>query len=580
MSSTLVRLTSGEIAVRVPDNEAAAPAAAPPARKAKARKPSGRPNVPPPPSPTATADELAAFENHVWRGCFICVIYLPRNMKRCQETIDNVVAHGFPAPYMVPGVTPRPGDTVHDCVCRAHHNTVGWFLSKGLDSRFHLLVLEDDALFVFPDSEPKLAAALETLEQWGKWGSLHVGHIAMGPVYPLTNGLVRSMNPCTSHCYVLNRRTVRSIYALVPERLWKRPMMVEGHWAYPADERFAMMPALATQSVMPKEMASMPIIRDMCTYQDGEKVTMVFGSFLTLCVVAALCYVLLLAARWPLKVLSRAQLLADSDNQPPCEMVPMTYSVTLAAWLTVSVLLLHAIYYVGRRFTCSFAERRHWRTYALDAARTSVGLAVAALFEFGYLLRVQPTEAAQQHAAETGVDELSRAAAVLLVVPFFVWPLSLAVHNVLTDWAGNHRRLQVSTAQRRRAAPSLLGAAAAASIAAAAAVSAAAAAPHALPSAPTDRARLSSLTRRRLSTRPSLAPACSRSRCPGVTRTLSRSCQPRRASTPTSRRYSTEHSQISSGRPRCSACLPSARRRARASSPHAPRTTAAPPSRA
>jgi hypothetical protein len=124
----LVRLKSGEVALRVPD---AGPSSTPvpidvdKAKRAHKKKRSKVPKVLPPSSPTATPEELAELEKHVWYGCFICVMYLPRNMARCNETIENIVAHGFPAPYMIPGVTPRPGDTVHDCVCRAHHNAVG-----------------------------------------------------------------------------------------------------------------------------------------------------------------------------------------------------------------------------------------------------------------------------------------------------------------------------------------------------------------------------------------------------------------------------------------------------------------------
>ena len=160
MQPTLVRLKTGEIAVRVPEPAPTEAVASPRPRKTK-RTPSGRPKVPPPPAPTASAEELADFEKHVWHGCFLCVIYLPRNMKRCQETIENVVGHGFPPPFMMPGVTPRPGDTVHDCVCRAHHTAISWYLAKGLDSRYHMFVLEDDAQFVFDDAAERVKVALD-----------------------------------------------------------------------------------------------------------------------------------------------------------------------------------------------------------------------------------------------------------------------------------------------------------------------------------------------------------------------------------------------------------------------------------
>jgi hypothetical protein len=442
----LVRLKSGEVAVRVPD---AGPSSTPvpidvdKAKRAHKKKRSKVPKVPPPSSPTATPEELAELEKHVWYGCFICVIYLPRNMARCNETIENIVAHGFPAPYMIPGVTPRPGDTVHDCVCRAHHNAVGWFLSKGLDARYNLLVLEDDARFTIADSADRLAAALDSLESWGKWGSLHVGHVPMGPIYPLPNGLVRTVNPATSHCYVLNRRSVRSIFALVPERLWKRPMMVEGHWAYPADERFAMSPTLATQCVMPKEMAAMPIIRDHFSFDDGQRTAVCFAYFQTVALAVLLLWAVLATAHYPLDLLARAQLDADEDNMPPCTLVRERLSVALAAWLTVTALLLHATYYFLRRFTCALAERRHWRTYLLDASRTGLGLAVASAFEFGFVTRIPPSARAQEQAAADGVDELSRAAAVLLVAPLFAWPLALVLHHLATSVAARHRRLQV-----------------------------------------------------------------------------------------------------------------------------------------
>mmetsp|Transcript_16457 Transcript_16457/g.50457 ORF Transcript_16457/g.50457 Transcript_16457/m.50457 type:complete len:725 (-) Transcript_16457:236-2410(-) len=381
----------------------------------------------------ATQAELTAFSRHVWRGCFVCVIYLPRSMQRCEETVEDMVRHGFPRPFLMPGVLPRPGDTVHDCVCRAHHLAVAWFLAKGLDKHFHLLCLEDDARFRFDDASERVGAALDTLERWERWQSLHIGHIAMGPIFPLGNrlaglgparGLVRSTVPHTSHCYVLNRRHVRSIFQRVPQHLWKRPLMVEGMWAIPADERFAMTLPVATQCVMPKEMASMPIIRDVFDFEDGEYFTTGWSLFLSL-VTWAIAMALLAASVVSPPYLSAAAAERFAASDGTCGRVPMARALGLAAWTSASALVLMCAWYVTRRFTCCLAERRPWRAFGWDASRALAPALVACAAE----------TAAARLSPPAHLDPAAHEAAVAMLFPLVAWPVALFLHTALVTGA-------------------------------------------------------------------------------------------------------------------------------------------------
>ena len=215
------------------------------------------------------------LQPHVWReSVLICVITMPSAHVRCDGCEESFIREGFPAPLRVAGEVHRTGEeSMHETITRAHRAVLEDFVAAKLHDRWHLLVLEDDARLQYSDPEHRLARALDKLKQWGHWTCLHVGHVPLGPCLPLGWNMCRSSLPYTAHAILYNKKRLANIN---PKQRWGRPWFFEGMLAVPLDERFAMLPSICGQSVTPKEMEQMPLIKNM-TYRQGETVMMVMG---------------------------------------------------------------------------------------------------------------------------------------------------------------------------------------------------------------------------------------------------------------------------------------------------------------
>jgi hypothetical protein len=180
---------------------------------------------------------------------------------------------------------PKDPETMHETITRAHRLVLEDFVQVGFQRHWHLLVLEDDARLQYNEPEHRLGRALDKLEQWTHWTCLHVGHVPLGPCLPLGWNLCRSTLPYTAHAILYNRHRLADVN---PMRRWGRPWFFEGMMAVPLDERFAMLPSLCGQSVTPKEMQKIPLIKNM-SYQQGE-------TFMMILAVVEACVILVLAS--------------------------------------------------------------------------------------------------------------------------------------------------------------------------------------------------------------------------------------------------------------------------------------------
>jgi len=228
-----------------------------------------------------------APKTHVWRGkVLICVITMPRDHERCDECERSFVQAGFPPPLRIPGEVHLKGqETMHDTITRAHRLVLESFVRAGYHKKWHLLVLEDDARLQYSEPEKRLARALDKLEKIKIWCTLHVGHVPLGPCLPLGWNLCRTTLPYAAHAIMYNRHRFPNINKT---QQWGRPWFFEGMLAVPFDERFAMLPSLCGQSVTPKEMQKIPLIKSM-SYQQGE-------TFMMILSVVEVCVILVLAS--------------------------------------------------------------------------------------------------------------------------------------------------------------------------------------------------------------------------------------------------------------------------------------------
>ncbi len=186
------------------------------------------------------------------------VFVLSVNKSAGREMVAHLKEHGFGEVAVVEGVRPRTTKPtlreLHECICAGHHKCTEKYAKEGKHSRF--VVVEDDCRFTVPNAYPKIREAVDFLDAHKKWGSLHVGHIPLGAVFPVQGApfLCHTLNPYSAHCYVLNGDTAKQLLAKIPKSKWKRPHMVEGLKQIPLWERFSFFPSIAIQNNNPKEM--------------------------------------------------------------------------------------------------------------------------------------------------------------------------------------------------------------------------------------------------------------------------------------------------------------------------------------
>lgn len=235
----------------------------------------------------------AGLAAHAWAGAagapvLVCVITLPRDRARCDGCEASFASGGFPAPLRLPGEPRRAGEPLHETITRAHRLVLQDFARLGLHRRWHLLLLEDDAR-VRPGAGGVLRAALEALEaRPGGWTTLHVGHVPLGPCLPVGSHLCHTLLPYGAHAVLYNRRRFPDIN---PAGRWGRPWFFEGMLGVPLGQRLAVLPSLCHQSVTPKEMQAIPLVRDV-GYVNGEAFMMCLSLAETLAVLtvaACLC---------------------------------------------------------------------------------------------------------------------------------------------------------------------------------------------------------------------------------------------------------------------------------------------------
>ena len=93
---------------------------------------------------------------------------------------------------------------------------ISHFCRKKELRNFHLFVIEDDCEFV-PAAKQIIENAIIKLDRKPySWASLHVGHIPVGPAFPVsslggTSMLIWSSIPFTGHAYIINRHYVSVI---------------------------------------------------------------------------------------------------------------------------------------------------------------------------------------------------------------------------------------------------------------------------------------------------------------------------------------------------------------------------------
>jgi hypothetical protein len=243
---------------------------------------------------------IVSPEPHIWREkVLFAVITVPRNKHKLEALQKNLAQKSFPSPYVHYNVQFSNDATVEEedkVIAFGHYSLTKVFCNWNTERKYHLMIMEDDCQFFRGDVAGKVGKHLDYLDRYRpEWKILFIGHVPMGPVWFTQWGLVNTQLPFTGHCYILNGKHLPELLDQIPLDKWKRCTANEAWRTIPASEKFAVFPALATQTERPKEMSRMPFMGMLSTttwFQCVEwcmvLVTIVIILFIIIVVVIAL----------------------------------------------------------------------------------------------------------------------------------------------------------------------------------------------------------------------------------------------------------------------------------------------------
>lgn len=196
-----------------------------------------------------------------------CVIAHPDNDAEARKTQKHLEEDcEFPADTIkvIRGLRPPPRggmDNLVQSISLVHARCLSIMNREGcVDRKQHVMIVEDDCRFTSGDRmdvHHRLTKLIESVEKLsrGKWHSLHVGHVPLGPTIPVgasseNDVIVWSSLPFAGHAYLINYRFLRTL-----ANTWgRRPYNYEGMMGSPIMTRFAVQPPMATQIRRPKEL--------------------------------------------------------------------------------------------------------------------------------------------------------------------------------------------------------------------------------------------------------------------------------------------------------------------------------------
>jgi hypothetical protein len=199
-------------------------------------------------------------------------------LEQCREVgLDKVNVHYGDA------FADRPNTSESDVICNNHGKAMIHYLAK-IPSNIDILILEDDCVFLKDNIGEIINKTLSKLPE--RWNLLHLGHIALGPVLPYKKGIVNSTFPFGGHAYIIRNSAAKKITTELDMSKFHRPYACEGWIEIPTRNKFAIMPSIASQSELPKEMRCFNFINQDASLTNYMHATNMIMVILTIVVLA------------------------------------------------------------------------------------------------------------------------------------------------------------------------------------------------------------------------------------------------------------------------------------------------------
>ena len=141
-----------------------------------------------------------------------------------------------------------------ESIYQSHYNIICKYFPYCIETKSHLLVMEDDCQFLEKELFKKIEINIIYLNQYYHfWHIFYLGHIptARG-FWRIKNGLVATAQPCEAHCYIMNYEFLNSLLTYIPGVKWRQPFMIEKWTSLPKYVCFSFFPSVAIQNETPR----------------------------------------------------------------------------------------------------------------------------------------------------------------------------------------------------------------------------------------------------------------------------------------------------------------------------------------
>ena len=212
---------------------------------------------------------------------------------RVCKLIKQCTDIGLQSPKIWFGLPAKNETTLVQTICKTHYDITQWF-SIHSNPHDHLLILEDDCMFLPQNSPTNLNKYIHTLNKsFPQWRVLTLGQVNLFfilPTFVSTNIWACSL-PFMAHSYILNGNWVRNHFPQWKDENWIRPYAVEGWINFPLYTKFSIVPGLTTQTSMPREMTQLlpPHIHKRLTLYKSTNAIDIFWILCLFLFVLGLC---------------------------------------------------------------------------------------------------------------------------------------------------------------------------------------------------------------------------------------------------------------------------------------------------
>ena len=196
----------------------------------------------------------------------LCVVILSCNVPKYEKRamhVKQICKQAGIWPVNVFLSEPNETKTILQNASATHYNGLRLALEQ-IPAHIDVFLLEDDAYFIDRNAADLILEYHAYLQRTKKseWVIFTPGHCPLGPLIPYHKRLMRTPVPYAAHAYIMNSAKARLLISKHTAEAWVRPQFVEGWFGIPMKSKYAMVPPVVSQSILPRDLVNLLSLQD------------------------------------------------------------------------------------------------------------------------------------------------------------------------------------------------------------------------------------------------------------------------------------------------------------------------------